>query len=45
MDKLRKFTIEIFVYRIETLLKLFIGQLANRIMGRVVVNIRKEDCL
>ena len=45
MAKLRKFTIEIFVYRIETLLEVFRGELANRIVCRIMIYVRQKNGL
>jgi hypothetical protein len=39
IPKLCKLTIEILVYRIESLLKFFFGQLANGVVGWVVVHV------
>jgi len=41
MPKLRQFTVQIFVYSIEAFLEFFFSEFADRIMGRVVVNVRE----
>jgi len=45
VPKLRQLTVQVLVYRIETLLKLLGGQTADRIVSRVVVNVGKQDGL
>ena len=39
MSKLGQFTVKVFIYSIEALLKLFFCEFANRIVGRIVVHI------
>ena len=41
MPKLCQFAVQVFINRIKALLKLFGGQTADRIVSRVVVNVRK----
>jgi len=41
VPKLRQFTIQVLVNRVKTLLKFLWGQTADRIMGRVMVNVGK----
>lgn len=45
MTKLRKLAIQVLVHGIKSFLQLFFGQLADRIMRRVVIHVRKENCL
>ena len=45
MAKLGQLAVEIFINRIETLLKLLFGDFAYWIMSRVVVHVWKEDSL
>ena len=45
VSKLRQLAVQVLVNRIETLLKFFWGQTADRIMGRVMVNVRKQNGL
>jgi hypothetical protein len=39
MSKLGQFTVKVLIYSIEAFLKLFFCEFANRIVGRIVVNI------
>jgi hypothetical protein len=41
MPKLCQFAIKVLIYRVKPLLKLFLGELADRIVGRVVVHVWK----
>jgi hypothetical protein len=41
MPKLRQFTVQIFVYSIETFLEFFFSEFADRVMSRIVVDVRK----
>ncbi len=45
VPKLGQFAIQILINCIEALLKLLLGQLANGVMCRVVVNVGKQNCL
>jgi len=45
MPKLCQFAIQILVHGVKALLKLLLGQLADTVVGRVVVDIWQEDGL
>ena len=45
VPKLGQFAIQVLINCIKALLKLLLGQLANGVMCRVVVNIWKQNCL
>ena len=45
MPKLRQFAVQILVHRVKSLLQLLLCQLANGIVGGVVVDIGEEDGL
>jgi hypothetical protein len=45
MTKFSQFTVEIFIYSIKPFLEFFLGELANRVMGRVMIHIGKKDSL
>ena len=45
MPKLRKLAIEIFIYGIKALLELLLGQLADGVMGGVVIDIWEQNRL
>jgi hypothetical protein len=40
VSKLRELTVQIFVYGVETFLKVFLSELADRVVCGVVINIR-----
>lgn len=45
MPKLCQFAIQILVHGVKALLKLLLGQLADTVVGRVMVDIWQEDGL
>lgn len=45
MTKLRELAVEVLINRVEPLLKLSLSELANGVMGRVVVHIGQENGL
>jgi len=45
MTKFSQFTVEIFIYSIKPFLEFFLGELANRVMSRVMIHIGKKDSL
>jgi hypothetical protein len=40
VSKLRELTVQIFVYGVETILKVLLSELADRVVCGVVINIR-----
>ncbi len=45
MTKFGQFTVEIFIYSIKPFLEFFLGELANWVMGWVMIHIGKKDGL
>ena len=45
MTKFCQFAVQVFINRIESFLELFIREFTHGIVGRVVVDVRKEDGL
>jgi hypothetical protein len=45
VSKFRQLAVQVLIDRIKTLLEFFGGQAADRVVSRVVVNVRKQDGL
>ena len=45
MTKFCQFAVQVFINRIESFLELFIREFTHGIVGRVVVDVRKQDGL